>query len=97
MASVASELKATVWSIKSGFAANGLVIEILLDSIILIDHFNSHRAATAYLNLVQPEAAVSVVTRAEVLTGVSPAEMPQALSVVDLFSPLVPLGRRCPW
>lgn len=61
-------------------------MKILLDSVILIDHFNSHRAATAYLNLVQPEAAVSVVTRAEVLTGISPAEMPQALSVLDLFS-----------
>ena len=90
MASVASGLEATDWSNKSGFVANGFLMKILLGSVILIDHFNSHRAATAYLNLVQSETAASVVTRAEVLTGISPAEMPQALSVVDLFTLLVP-------
>ena len=60
-------------------------MKILLDSAILIDHFNKHRAATAYLNLIQPEAAVSVVTRAEVLTGISQEEMPKALAVLELF------------
>ncbi len=60
-------------------------MKILLDSAILIDHFNKHQVATAYLSLVHPEAVVSVVTRAEVLTGIRPHEMSLALTVFDLF------------
>ena len=41
----------------------------LLDSVILIDHFNGVGAATDYLSSVHGEATISVVTRAEVLTG----------------------------
>jgi len=45
------------------------VVEFLLDSVILIDHFNDISPATTYLREVEDNAAISVVTRAEVLTG----------------------------
>lgn len=44
---------------------------ILLDSVILIDHFNGIDKATEYLRSTQGHALVSVVTRAEVLVGFS--------------------------
>ncbi len=47
-------------------------MRILLDSVILIDHFNGIPEATAYLSRIKAEAAISVVTRAEVLTGFDP-------------------------
>jgi hypothetical protein len=37
--------------------------------VILIDHFNGRPEATRYLAEVAGEAAVSVITRAEVLAG----------------------------
>ncbi len=43
--------------------------EVLLDSVILIDHFNQISQATIYLDQVQDRAVISVITRAEVLTG----------------------------
>jgi len=42
---------------------------VLLDSVILIDHFNDIDKATDYLRSVRTEAVLSVVTRAEVLVG----------------------------
>lgn len=42
---------------------------VLLDSVILIDHFNGIAAATEYLQAVLPRVSISAVTRAEVLTG----------------------------
>ena len=44
---------------------------ILLNSVILIDHFNGIVTATEYLRSTQGRALVSVVTRAEVLVGFS--------------------------
>ena len=41
-------------------------MEVLLDSVILIDHFNGIAAATEYLTQVNEGAAISVITRAEV-------------------------------
>ena len=41
----------------------------LLDSVILIDHFNGIKKATEYLTTIHPFAAISVITRAEVLVG----------------------------
>jgi predicted nucleic acid-binding protein len=58
---------------------------ILLDSVILIDHFNGIPAATAYIRMVHATAAISVVTRAEVLTGFDEASLPKALPLLDLF------------
>ncbi|ATQ70233.1 MULTISPECIES: PIN domain-containing protein [Methylosinus] len=42
---------------------------LLLDSVIVIDHFNSIAAATRFLRDHREEIAISVITRAEVLTG----------------------------
>ena len=42
---------------------------VMIDSVIMIDHFNGIPAATKYLSEMQGKLAVSVITRAEVLTG----------------------------
>lgn len=44
-------------------------MELLLDSVILIDHLNDVPEATKYIAKTEGRAAISVVTRAEVLTG----------------------------
>ena len=63
-------------------------VKLLLDSVILIDHFNGITAATQYLAQCHAEAALSVITRAEVLTGFDPSGMAQALRLVDSFATL---------
>lgn len=45
------------------------VTRLLLDSVIVIDHFNGVEAATRFLRDHREEIAISVITRAEVLTG----------------------------
>jgi predicted nucleic acid-binding protein len=47
---------------------------LLLDTNIIIDHLNGVPEATAYLKAVHGSAAISVVTRAEVLAGIDGAE-----------------------
>lgn len=44
-------------------------VNYLLDSVILIDHLNHIAAATAFLAAYPSQLAISVITRAEVLTG----------------------------
>jgi predicted nucleic acid-binding protein len=44
--------------------------ELLLDSVIVIDHFNGVEMATAFLALNRHRAAISPVTRIEALSGV---------------------------
>ncbi|OGT57984.1 MAG: twitching motility protein PilT [Gammaproteobacteria bacterium RIFCSPHIGHO2_12_FULL_42_10] len=44
-------------------------MKLLLDSVILIDHFNNIQAATGYIRKHQKNIAISVITRAEVLAG----------------------------
>jgi predicted nucleic acid-binding protein len=58
---------------------------ILLDSVILIDHFNSIAEATNYLRQVREDASISVITRAEVLTGFEAADREQAIALLDRF------------
>lgn len=59
-------------------------MEFLLDSVVLIDHFNDISSATAYLQEVEGNAAISVVTRAEVLTGFD-ADARDAKELLDEF------------
>ncbi|MGH3087423.1 MAG: PIN domain-containing protein [Rubrobacteraceae bacterium] len=59
-------------------------MEFLLDSVILIDHFNDITEATAYLADVENKAAISVVTRAEVLTGFE-ADSSEEIEFLDEF------------
>ena len=58
---------------------------VLLDSVILIDHFNGIAAATRFLKSIRSEGAISVITRAEVLTGFHPKRVQPALQLLDSF------------
>lgn len=62
---------------------------VLLDSVILIDHFNRVGAATRYLREVSDLAYVSAITRAEVLTGFDDEDLPLARRLLDSFPLLV--------
>lgn len=44
-------------------------MKYLLDSVILIDHFNEVLAASEFIDKHRDEIAISPITRAEVLTG----------------------------
>jgi predicted nucleic acid-binding protein len=69
-----------------------VAVRVLLDSVILIDHFNGVRAATSYLKEIQGEAWISVITRAEVLCGFDTAAAELALRLLDRF-PTRPIDR----
>ncbi|MGH8585946.1 MAG: PIN domain-containing protein [Gammaproteobacteria bacterium] len=64
---------------------------LLLDSVILIDHFNGVTAATDYLRRNWTSASVSVITRAEVLTGFQAHREALAKQLLDRF-PTLPAG-----
>lgn len=57
----------------------------LLDSVILIDHFNNVEAATAFLAEHGSECAISVITRAEVLAGFTLRTESLARELLDVF------------
>lgn len=65
---------------------------LLLDSVILIDHFNGHAAATSYLGRVHAEAAISAITRAEVLAGFDATMAAPARAVLDRLR-FIPIGQ----
>jgi hypothetical protein len=44
-------------------------MSVLLDSVILIDHFNGISAASSCLRSVESTAVLSVISRAETLVG----------------------------
>ena len=51
------------------------MIEGLLDTVILIDHFNKKKKATKFLLSLDPnKTAISVITRAELLVGFEKAD-----------------------
>jgi predicted nucleic acid-binding protein len=58
-------------------------VSVLLDSVVLIDHFNGIEQATKYLAEVHRRSAVSVITRAEVLAGFDDVHKSSALSLLD--------------
>jgi predicted nucleic acid-binding protein len=63
----------------SGEAPQG----VLLDSVILIDHFNGVPSATACLRKLGPRAYLSVITLAEVLVGFDEPGALQARRLLD--------------
>jgi len=63
-------------------------VKLLLDSVILIDHFNGIAAATSYLSAHHPDAAVSVITRAEVLTGFDQRAIGKVAQFLNCFPTL---------
>lgn len=58
---------------------------VLLDSVILIDHFNGIEAATSYLRSIVDRARISAITRAEVLVGFEPSEAAGPRQLLDGF------------
>ena len=69
-----------------------MALRFLLDSVILIDHFNGITAATTYLVNHSADCALSVITRAEVLTGFEAPQETIALQFVT-YSRRRPLRR----
>lgn len=67
-------------------------MRFLLDSVILSDHFNGIRPATEFVADHAAELALSVITRAEVLTGFDKEAETLALGLLDGFVTL-PLTR----
>src|SRR5436309_5213789 len=66
-----------------------VVPTVLVDSVIMIDHFNGIRTATDYLWEMQGKLAISVITRAEVLTGFESKERQLARRLLDRFPILI--------
>jgi predicted nucleic acid-binding protein len=63
-------------------------LRYLLDSVILIDHFNGRAEATDCLVWMAGESALSVITRAEVLTGFGEGSAEVASILLDQFPTL---------
>ena len=63
-------------------------MKYLLDSVIVIDHFNAIKPATAFLQEHGSECALSVITRAEVLAGFDERTEALARKLLDLFPTL---------
>ena len=61
-------------------------LRYLLDSVILIDHFNGVPAATEFLRQHRDECAISAITRAEVLTGFSAEALAAPRALLDVFA-----------
>jgi len=59
--------------------------DVVLDSVILIDHFNSVDQATGYLQQVGEAASITAITRAEVLTGFDSVNLPLAKALLDRY------------
>jgi predicted nucleic acid-binding protein len=58
----------------------------LIDSVILIDHLNGVKKASAFLAGLNPrESAISVITRAEILCGMDDAGFSEAGTLLDQY------------
>ena len=66
----------------------GRPLRFLLDSVILIDHFNGIDPATRFLAENHSEIALSVITRAELLTGFEPGTDAMVAGLLDRFTNL---------
>lgn len=63
--------------------------EILIDSVILIDHFNGWKQATQFILDVDPgKSVISVITRAEILVGFSEDELDWPKALLDQYKTL---------
>ena len=62
------------------------VIVRLIDSVILIDHLNGIEQATRFIMELDPvETAISVITRAEVITGLGEIEQAEVVPLLDQY------------
>ncbi len=67
-------------------------MKYLVDSVILIDHFNGIDQATSWIADRYPDLAVSVITRAELLTGFDDGESVMVASLLDRL-PSLPIDQ----
>lgn len=66
------------------------VLERLLDSVILIDHFNNIPQATEFILSLDPGgAAISVISRAEILVGLDNKAIEKAKLLLDHYTLLI--------
>jgi predicted nucleic acid-binding protein len=66
------------------------MIEKLIDSVILIDHLNGIEKASSFIiNLDPQETAISVITRAEILTGLDEEKQPEVILLLDQYQLLI--------
>jgi predicted nucleic acid-binding protein len=66
------------------------MLERLLDSVILIDHFNDISEATGFVHGLDPQVtAISVITRAEILFGFDKENAKAAKSLLDQYRLLI--------
>jgi predicted nucleic acid-binding protein len=66
---------------------SGVKPSYLIDTVILIDHLNGIEASTQWLaSLRDGQAAISVITRAEVLVGLKPAEKASVNLLLESFA-----------
>jgi hypothetical protein len=63
-------------------------VKYLLDSVILIDHYNGIAEATGFLAENGAECVISVITRAEVLAGFDEVRAAMVMELLDLFMAL---------
>ena len=62
------------------------MISRLIDSVILIDHLNGIDRATNFILELDPfQTAISVITRAEILAGLSKEEVAFATPLLDQY------------
>ena len=62
------------------------MIERLMDSVIIIDHLNGVEKATRFMVELDPQqTAISVITRAEILTGLDRNEQNHVIQLLDQY------------
>jgi predicted nucleic acid-binding protein len=62
----------------------------LLDSVILIDHFNDIPEGNQFILSLDPATtAISVITRAEILVGIESQDQPLVRALLDQFHLLI--------
>ena len=66
------------------------MIERLIDSVIIIDHLNGIEKATHFILNIDPrQTAISVITRAEILTGIDENEQAEIIHLLDHYKLLI--------
>ena len=66
------------------------MLATLLDSVILIDHFNDESKATRFISKLDPNGvAISVITRAEILVGIEETEVQLIKTFLDQYNLLI--------
>ena len=66
------------------------MMERLIDSVIIIDHLNGIDKATRFMLDLDPrQTAISVITRAEILTGIPENGQAEIIHLLDQYSLLI--------